>query len=54
VWILHAEEKLSENQSEELDRIYKDYAHLTDDDFVKIFLDAELKRNIQASMIQEV
>ena len=53
-WTLHAEEKLSENQSEELDRIYKDYAHLTDDDFVKIFLDAELKRNIQASMMQEV
>ncbi len=32
---LNPAETLSEGQSEELDRIYKSYPHLTDDDFVK-------------------
>jgi dihydrodipicolinate synthase/N-acetylneuraminate lyase len=33
-WCLDPEEKLSPGQSEELDRIYQNYPHLTDDEFV--------------------
>jgi len=50
-WCLNTEEKLSEGQAEELDRVYKNYPHFTDDEFVKIFLDTELKRKIQASIV---
>jgi dihydrodipicolinate synthase/N-acetylneuraminate lyase len=42
-WCLNPEEKMSESQSEEIDRIYNDYPELTDDDFVKRFLEKELK-----------
>jgi hypothetical protein len=34
-WCLDADEQLSDGQSEEIDRIYKLYPHLTDDDFVR-------------------
>lgn len=44
VWTLNAEEKLSDGQSAELDRIYKNYPHFTDDEFVKTFLEREVKR----------
>lgn len=33
-WCLLDKERLSKGQSEEIDRIYKEYAHLHDDDFV--------------------
>ncbi|MGM0506091.1 MAG: dihydrodipicolinate synthase family protein [Bacteroidota bacterium] len=36
---LNPEETLSSGQSDEIDRIYRDYPHLTDDTFVKINLD---------------
>ena len=42
-WCLNPDEKMSESQSEEIDRIYNDYPELTDDDFVKRFLEKELK-----------
>ena len=38
LWCLNPEEKLSNGQLEEIDRIYKDYAELTDDEFVQQFL----------------
>ncbi len=34
-WCLLDKEKLSPNQSEEIDRVYAAYPHLNDDDFVK-------------------
>lgn len=34
-WCLNPEEVLSPGQSEEIDRVYRDYPHLNDDDFVK-------------------
>jgi len=34
-WCLNPHEVLSEGQSEEIDRMYRDYPHLNDDDFVK-------------------
>lgn len=42
-WCLNPNESMSNGQSEEIDRIYNDYPELTDDDFVKSFLSAELK-----------
>jgi hypothetical protein len=42
-WCLNPNEVLSEGQSEEIDRIYKSYPHLHDDDFVKEHLDDFLK-----------
>ena len=39
-WCLNPEEVLSEGQSEELDRILAAYPHLTDDDFVREYLDS--------------
>ena len=42
-WCLNPEEKLSAGQMEEIDRVYKDYPHLTDDDFVKKFLEDDRK-----------
>ena len=51
VWSLNPEEKLSKEQAEELDRVYKNYPHFTDDEFVKIFLDVEFKSKTQASII---
>lgn len=34
-WCLNPDEVLSPGQSEEIDRVYRDYPHLNDDDFVK-------------------
>src|SRR5690606_11799812 len=34
-WCLNPHEVLSPGQSEEIDRMYRDYPHLHDDDFVK-------------------
>lgn len=42
-WCLNPHEQMSAGQSEEIDRIYNDYPELTDDSFVKIFLEKELK-----------
>lgn len=39
IWCLNPEEKLSNGQMEEIDRIYKEYPELTDDEFVKQFLE---------------
>ena len=38
-WCLNPDEKMSDGQLEEIDRIYKMYPHLNDDDFVKANLD---------------
>lgn len=43
IWCLNPNEKMSSGQSEEIDRIYNDYGKLTDDDFVKKFLEKELQ-----------
>ena len=40
-WCLNPEEKLSPGQMEEIDRLYKYYPHLTDDEFVKELLGAD-------------
>jgi dihydrodipicolinate synthase/N-acetylneuraminate lyase len=42
-WCLNPDEKMSTGQSEEIDRVYNDYPELTDDNFVKSFVDRELK-----------
>jgi dihydrodipicolinate synthase/N-acetylneuraminate lyase len=42
-WCLNPNENMSDGQAEEIDRIYNDYPELTDDDFVKRFLEKELK-----------
>lgn len=42
-WTLKEDEKLSPGQKEEIDRIYKMYSHLNDDDFVARHLDEWLK-----------
>lgn len=39
-WCLDPQETLSPGQSEEIDRVYRAYPHLTDDDFVKQHRDA--------------
>ncbi len=46
-WCLNPEEELSDGQMEEIDRIYKNYPHFTDDEFVKKFREAD-KRKISA------
>ncbi|MGM1046363.1 Dihydrodipicolinate synthase/N-acetylneuraminate lyase [Paenibacillus uliginis N3/975] len=38
-WCLNPNETLSPGQSEEIDRVYRDYPHLNDDDFVKEHLE---------------
>jgi len=45
IWCLNPEEKLSNGQMDEIDRIYKEYPELTDDEFVKQFL-AEGKKYV--------
>jgi dihydrodipicolinate synthase/N-acetylneuraminate lyase len=35
IWCLNTHEKLSPGQKEEIDRVYKSYPHLNDDDFVR-------------------
>lgn len=47
IWTLNPEEKLSSGQMEELDRIYKNYPHLTDDAFVKKFLEEDRKNSLR-------
>ena len=42
-WCLNHDEKMSDGQKEEIDRVYKMYPHLSDDDFVKANLDKWLK-----------
>ena len=42
-WCLNPDEDMSSGQTEEIDRIYNDYPELTDDDFVKRFLEKEMK-----------
>jgi hypothetical protein len=42
-WCLNPKEELSTGQMEEIDRVYKDYPHLNDDDFVKEHLHKWLK-----------
>ena len=39
IWCLNPEETMSPGQNEEIDRIYKMYPHLSDDEFVKANLD---------------
>lgn len=43
IWCLNPNENMSDGQAEEIDRIYNDYPELTDDEFVKRFLEKELK-----------
>lgn len=38
IWCLNPEEVLSEGQAEEIDRIYRMYPHLNDDEFAKAFV----------------
>lgn len=38
LWCLNPEETLSPGQMEEIDRVYRDYPHLNDDEFVKTHL----------------
>ena len=38
IWCLNPNEKLSEGQFEEINRVYEAYPHLNDDDFVRTFL----------------
>jgi len=42
-WCLDADERLSPGQSDEIDRIYREYQHLTDDEFVAAHLDEWLR-----------
>lgn len=42
-WCLDLRETLSPGQSEEIDRIYREYPHLTDDEFVREHLDEWMK-----------
>lgn len=48
-WCLNPKEELSLGQSEEIDRVYQMYPHLTDDEFVKEFLELD-KKNISKSV----
>ena len=43
LWCLNPEEKISAGQLEEIDRVYRSYEALTDDDFVKAFLNSTRK-----------
>jgi dihydrodipicolinate synthase/N-acetylneuraminate lyase len=43
LWTLNPEETLSPGQRDQIDRIYRDYPHLTDDDFVTEHLDEWLR-----------
>ncbi|WP_460541152.1 dihydrodipicolinate synthase family protein, partial [Echinicola sediminis] len=42
IWCLNPNEKLSPGQLEEIDRVYKDYPELNDDEFVRLFLSGNL------------
>lgn len=43
IWCLNPDETMSKGQKEEIDRVYRMYPHLNDDDFVKANLDKWLK-----------
>lgn len=43
IWCLNPQETLSDGQKEEIDRVYRQYPHLNDDDFVKQHLDEWLR-----------
>jgi hypothetical protein len=45
-WCLNTEEELSGGQMDEIDRVYKNYPHLTDDAFVKKFLEDDKKSSL--------
>jgi len=42
-WCLNPKEELSVGQMEEIERVYQDYPHLNDDEFVKSFLSNDSK-----------
>jgi hypothetical protein len=46
LWCINPEEKLSEGQIEEIDRVCRDYPHLIDDQFVKDYLSKRLSQPI--------
>jgi hypothetical protein len=43
IWCLDPKETLSPGQLQEIDRVYRSYPHLNDDDFVRAHLDRWLK-----------
>ena len=43
IWCLDPHETLSPGQAEEIDRVYRTYPHLNDDDFVREHLDEWLR-----------
>jgi len=43
IWCLNSNETLSPGQTQEIDRVYRAYPHLNDDDFVRAGLDTWLK-----------
>jgi len=49
-WCLNPEEKLSIGQVEEIDRVYKNYPHFTDDTFVKTFLEEDKKSTLSLAV----
>lgn len=48
IWCLNPKEMLSEGQSEEIDRIYRMYPHLNDDEFVKGQIDAWKQKHLRS------
>lgn len=43
IWCLNPDEKLSEGQQDEINRVHRDYPHLNDDEFVHAFLAKEME-----------
>jgi hypothetical protein len=50
-WCLNPFEEVSSGQLEEIDRIYKMYAHHTDDDFVREFIENDNKVQVPKSAV---
>ena len=48
IWTLNPDEKLSPEQYQEIDRVYRQYPHLNDDAFVRDFLAGEQNRPAQS------
>ena len=46
IWTLQPEESLSPGQAEEIDRVWRSYPHLADDEFVRQFLQREKEEEI--------
>lgn len=44
IWCISKGESLSPGQKEEIDRIYREYPHLNDDDFVRTFLSGKTEK----------